>query len=192
MKIIVYMGSFNPIHIGHTALANYALEYIGADRLYFMLSPQNPHKKDNEFMDYNTKSMMLKNSIYHDNRFFISELETSLPSPYYTFNSLNAFEILHSDAEIFILIGADSLVNIRSWYKGDMLLSKYNFIVYPRLGYDLTEFEKVNNIKILKDAPYIAISSTMIREAIEKKQKMSYYLPNPALWNDLERLYRAK
>lgn len=181
--VILFFGSFNPIHIGHTALAQYSLNFIKADELWFIPTPQNPQKDKSLLWDFDKRCGIIQQSICFDKRFKLCMIEKYLPQKCYTYRTLRALKAIYGDYNFYFLMGADSLKGIESWYNGKEILNTTNIIVYPRNDIDLSEFKNFNNIDILEEAPIMNVSSTMIRQNIDDGNYVNYFLPNPEIPN---------
>ena len=111
-KIGIFSGSFNPIHIGHLALANWLCEYVDLDEIWFLVTPQSPLKEKIELIDYDLRFSMVKKAIVGYPKFMVSDFECSLPLPSYTIDTLRALRKTYPDYLFHLIIGADSWVNI--------------------------------------------------------------------------------
>ena len=176
MNIGIFSGSFNPIHIGHLALANWICEFCGLDELWFLVSPQNPLKKNSNLINENVRLEFVKASVAGYSKFKVSDIEFSLPRPSYTINTLQALRKSHPGTTFHMIMGADSWNGISNWKDFDTLVSEFPIIIYPRKGYDIEIPEKYSNIKKV-DAPIIEISSTFIRQAIREGKDVRFFLP---------------
>ena len=132
IRTVVFGGSFDPVHNGHIALAR---EIVGrgiAGEVWFMLTPQNPHKQDCRLTDENVRLRMLQMALGDEPRFVACDFEFSLPRPSYTLNTLNALEEAYPDREFVLLVGADNWEKFDKWYKGDEIVERFGLVVYPR------------------------------------------------------------
>ena len=132
IRTVVFGGNFDPVHNGHIALAR---EIVGrgiAGEVWFMLTPQNPHKQDCRLTDENVRLRMLQMALGDEPRFVACDFEFSLPRPSYTLNTLNALEEAYPDREFVLLVGADNWEKFDKWYKGDEIVERFGLVVYPR------------------------------------------------------------
>ena len=182
-KIGLYFGSFNPVHIGHLAIANYMIEFSpGIDHIWFVISPQNPLKKKSTLLANHHRLYLAELAIGNDPELEVSDIEFNLPRPSYTIDTLTYLEERYPSNRFALIMGADNLSTISKWKNHDLLLEKYEIYVYPRPGYPTDKIVAEENI--LKnavihyvDAPLIEISSSFIRTSIKKGKNIRYFLP---------------
>ena len=186
LKIGLYFGTYNPVHIGHLAIANYMVEYTGIDQLWFVVSPHNPHKKKTNLLDDYQRLEMVHRAVDYDSRFRVSNIEFTLPKPSYTVDTLAYLKDKFPLHEFKILMGSDNLENLHKWKNYEIIIENYGIIVYPRPGFDKTKYTPHPNI-LLTDAPLMDISSTFIRKAIRQGKNMRHYLPCKT-WEYLEEM----
>ena len=177
MNIGIFSGSFNPIHIGHPALANWICEFCDIDELWFLVSPQNPLKKSTDLIDEKKRLELVEASIKGYPKFKASDFEFSLPRPSYTIDTLRALKQKYPNHDFHMIMGADSWSNISKWKDYEAILSEFPVIVYPRKGYEIEIPDAYINIKKV-DAPLIEISSTFIRQAIKEGKDIRFFLPD--------------
>lgn len=171
----IFSGSFNPIHIGHLALANYLLEFEGLDEIWFVVTPQNPLKSKESLVLDETRAQMVEMAIQDCSHFKVSRIEFELPRPSYTVNTLKALEERHPDREFFFLIGADNWLIFHKWYQNEVIKNNYNILIYPRRGYLAYIDPEYPNIKVVH-APLIEVSSTFIRDSLARGKNMRYFM----------------
>ncbi|MBK6282026.1 MAG: nicotinate-nucleotide adenylyltransferase [Draconibacterium sp.] len=180
LKIGLYFGSYNPIHIGHLAIANYMVEFTDIDQLWFVVSPQNPFKKkENLLADYH-RLELVNRAIENDDRFRASNIEFNLPKPSYTIDTLTYLQERHPDYSFSILMGSDNLESFYKWKNSEIIIENYGIIVYPRPGFDLTKVPEHKNISVAMDAPLMEISSSFIRNAIKEGKDIRHFMPEKA------------
>ncbi|MDR1115154.1 MAG: nicotinate-nucleotide adenylyltransferase [Tannerella sp.] len=176
MTIGIFPGSFNPIHMGHLALANWICEFCDLDELWFLVSPRNPLKKQSELMDENNRFRMVEIAIDGYPKFRASNFEFMLPRPSYTVNTLRELRKQFPDKTFQLIMGADNWEKMSWWKDYEELINEFSIIIYPRKGYEITIPPQYINIK-KADAPLLEISSTFIRRAIKENKDIRFFLP---------------
>jgi nicotinate-nucleotide adenylyltransferase len=178
MKSIgLFFGSFNPIHLGHTALARYIFEFSGVDEIWFIVSPVNPLKERSELIDEHLRLDMLELAIEGKEYLKISDIEFDMPQPSYTINTLQKLSKKYPEDNFILLIGSDNMQIFDQWKDYQTILDDYSILVYPRRGFDYEPFEeKYPDMHVLEEAPFFEISSTEIRELIRNNQDTSRWL----------------
>ncbi len=176
IKTGIYSGSFNPVHIGHLALANWLCEYTELDELWFMITPHNPLKNKDDLFDDHLRLNWVKAAIAGYPKFKASDFEFSLPQPTYTITTLRKLRETHTDRSFHLIMGADNWKHIHQWKDSDMLLNEFPILVYPRKGYSIDIPEKYKQVKAV-NSPIIEISSSFIRESVKKGKDVRFFLP---------------
>ena len=191
IRTALFGGSFDPIHNGHIALARAVREHDLADEVWFLITPQNPHKQECRLTGENERLQMVQCALDGEERMTASDFEFSLPRPSYTINTLNALEKAYPDREFLLLMGADNWRKIDKWYKGDEIMSRFGIIVYPRDN-DETLPALPDNVKWLQ-SPLYNISSTEIREAIALGNDIQEWLhPSVLAYIKEKELYKTE
>lgn len=192
MKIGLFFGSFNPIHIGHLILSNHIFEFSDLDQIWFVVSPHNPHKSKHKFLNDYERFHLVKLAIDKYPRFKASNIEFQLQQPSYTIDTLMYLKANYSNQEFIIIIGEDNFLSFKEWKNYQHILANNKLIVYPRITKNFTNNKgklKGNITKI--DAPIIQISSTLIREMIRKEKNTKPLLPQPVFdYIESNRLYK--
>ena len=176
MKIGLYFGSFNPVHVGHMAIANYFVEFTDLDRLWFIVSPHNPLKKKQSLLYDHMRLELVELAINNDFRFRACNIEFSMPQPSFTIDTLTYLEEKYPQHEFVLLMGSDGLPTFHKWKNHEVIIKKYPRYIYPRHSESRGEIEKHKNLKIV-EAPIIEISSTFIRTSIAEKKDVRHFLP---------------
>ena len=174
-RVLLYFGSFNPVHRGHIALAEYAIEKDIADQVILIVSPQNPHKQSAdlapEFSRYEMCSAACQTSKYPD-QILVSAVEFTLSRPSYTIDTLQFLtDNFGSQMRFSILMGADNIARFDTWKEYEKILASYPIFVYPRPGYTVEKF--ADKITYLEGAPLFDFSATDIREALAAGREIS-------------------
>lgn len=186
METGLYFGSFNPVHIGHMAIANYIYEYSDLDEIWFVVSPHNPLKKKSSLLAGIHRFRLTKIAIADDHRFKASSIESELPQPSYTIDTLRYLRENYPKRHFALIMGSDNLLTIHKWKNADILIDSCKIIVYPRKNRSrqpepaLKEMIQSADIEII-EAPAMDISGTLIREAINQGKDMRHFLP-PGVW----------
>ena len=177
----IFGGSYNPIHIGHLALANYLCEYGYLDELWFMVSPQNPFKaNDTDLWDDDLRLELVRLATEEYPKFKASDFEFHLPRPSYTINTLDALKKKYPDYEFTLIIGADNWQLFPRWRAADEIIKRHHILVYPRPGYEIDENLLPTSVRKV-NTPLLEISSTFIRESLAKGKDVRYFL-HPKVW----------
>ena len=192
-RVALYFGSFNPIHKGHIALAEWVVEQGLCDELIFIVSPQNPFKEQEglapEFSRYEMCELACRASRYPE-QIKVSAVEFVLEKPSYTINTLRYLrENFGSEMQFSILLGADNIENFDKWREYEEILRDYPLLVYPREGYSVERF--ADKITFLENAPLFDFAATdirtMIAEGVDFRDKLSAEVANYIIQNKLYR-----
>ena len=175
-KIGLFFGSFNPVHCGHLMIANYIVEYSDLDALWFVVSPQNPHKDKKSLLDGYHRRDMLEMAVKNDSRFEVCDIEFYMPKPSYTIDTLARLSERYPNTDFYLICGMDNLVSFKKWKNYQVILDNYHLMVYPRKNYDGGELVNHESVQIV-DAPEIEISSTFIRNAVAQNKDVRYFMP---------------
>ncbi len=187
-KVAIFGGSFDPIHNGHLALAAEVLSRGLAREVWFMVTPQNPHKQGCALSDESLRLQMVQLAVDGKAGMAACDFEFALPRPSYTFNTLAALEEAFPEKEFLLLIGADNWRKFDSWYKGEEILSKYGIIVYPR-GDEAGPLLPPG-VQWLPATLY-DVSSTMLRAAVAAGEDITSFVPHSvSLFIKEKKMYR--
>jgi len=178
MRIGLYFGSFNPIHNGHIGLANYLLTN-DLEEVWLIVSPQNPLKKATDLLDDQLRLEMAHLAIQNTSDIRVSDVEFGLPKPSYTIHTLDYLSTQYPEHEFVLLIGADNVAIFDKWKDYEVILSHFNILVYPRDGFPFTS-DKFPQMRFV-NAPLFDISSTDIRQRLQKGEDCSKLMPEEVL-----------
>jgi nicotinate-nucleotide adenylyltransferase len=182
----LYFGSFNPVHIGHMAIANYMVEFTELDEFWFMVTPQNPHKEKKNLLNDYDRLELVQRAVEGDHRLQVSDIEFFLPKPSYTIDTLVYMKERNPNTQFKILMGSDNLGNFHKWKNYEAIVENFGVMVYPRPGFrEATQPHK--NIVIAEQAPMMEISSSFIRKAIKSGKDVRHFLP-PKTWEYIEKM----
>lgn len=176
MKIGLYFGTFNPIHIGHLIIANYMVEFSDLEEVWLVVTPHNPFKDKKTLLNNHLRLEMVHLATKNYPKLKPSNIEFNLPQPNYTINTLVHLTEKHPNHQFSIIMGEDNLNSFHKWKNYEAILNNYSIYVYPRIS----ENEKSNllhsNIHY-SNAPIVELSSTFIRESIKKNKNIATMLP---------------
>ena len=183
-KVGIFGGSYNPIHIGHLALANYLCEYGDLDEVWFMVSPQNPFKLNDKLWDDNLRLELVRLAVEDYPKLHASDFEFHLPRPSYTIHTLDALKEAYPDHEFTLIIGADNWQSFPRWKSPEEIIARHRLLVYPRPGYEIDETALPPSVQKV-DTPLIEVSSTFIRESLAQGKDVRYFL-HPKVWERIQ------
>jgi nicotinate-nucleotide adenylyltransferase len=175
MRIGLYFGSFNPIHIGHLIIGNQLAESGLVDEVWYVVSPKNPDKSSTVLLNERHRLHMVRLALEDSQKLKASSVEFNLPKPSFTINTITYLEEKYPNHEFSILLGSDGYMNIDRWKNASVLKEKLHFFVYERPGFPI-ESRKDCSTTIL-ETPLLDISSTFIRKQIQEKKSIQFLVP---------------
>ncbi|AXO80562.1 nicotinate-nucleotide adenylyltransferase [Olleya aquimaris] len=188
MKIGLYFGSFNPIHIGHLIIANQLVENSDLDQIWFVVTPHNPFKKKSTLLDNHQRLEMVYLATKDYDTLKESDIEFNLPQPNYTVNTLAYLTEKHPTKDFSLIMGEDNLKSFHKWKNYQVILDNHHIYVYPRISEGVTETQFDNHPKIHHvEAPIIEISSTLIRNSIKADKNVKPLLSED-VWTYLDQM----
>lgn len=184
MRIAVYSGSFDPLHIGHQAIMEYLTNDSGFDWVYLVISPQNPFKDPEKALsaEKRYRDAIAAARRHPELHVWVDNIELDMEPPHYTIRTLDALRVREPENSFTLVIGADNLQNFMNWRDAARILTEYGVVVYPRKGYDPEQIredilDQIPQAKIeILNSPLVDISSTFIREGIAAGEDMSDWL----------------
>lgn len=174
MKIGLYFGSFNPIHIGHLIIASHVINNTEFKKIWFIISPQNPLKPSLTLLNGYQRLHLLRLATEDDSNFKASDIEFKLPKPSYTIHTITILKEKYPTHEFGIIMGSDSFNNLSKWRDKEKIINENNIIVYTRPGFCSTEIQTNANVLYLTEAPLLEISATSIRKLIHEGKSIRY------------------
>lgn len=168
MKIGLYFGTFNPIHVGHLIIANHMVENSDLDEIWMVVTPHNPFKKKSSLLDDHHRLELVYKATEEYTKIKPSNIEFKLPQPNYTAHTLAHISDLYKNKQFCLIMGEDNLKSFHKWKNFETILEHHKIYVYPRIseGKIATQFD--GHPKIYKiAAPIVQVSSTMIRNGIK-------------------------
>ena len=177
-NVCVYSGSFNPIHNGHIALAEYLIDRQIVDEVWVIITPQNPLKPSNTLINDNLRLQMARLALEGRKGIVVSDVEIHLPKPSYTIDTLRFLQSQYPLYSFCLLIGQDNVTIFDKWKSYRQILQDFRVLVYPRRGATTTEQLKYPEMQLLTDAPTVDISSTDIRNRVKSGLPITGLLPD--------------
>jgi nicotinate-nucleotide adenylyltransferase len=192
MKIGLYFGTYNPVHVGHLVIANYMAEYTDLDQVWLIVSPQNPLKEKSSLLADYHRLALVKIAIDDNPKLRASDIEFKLPKPSYTATTLAYLKEKHPEHEFALIMGEDNLRTLHKWQNHEIILKNHKIYVYPRVLTTQEEaevstinaqigndFAQNTNVILCDDAPVMKVSASFIRQAIKDNKDVRYLLTEP-------------
>ena len=192
-KIGLYFGSFNPVHIGHTAIAGYMTEFADLDQVWFVVSPLNPLKTKESLLPDHQRLHMVRLAIGDNDKLKASDIEFKLPVPSYTTDTLAYLREKYPQLSFALIMGEDNLNTLHKWKNAREIVKMHPIYVYPRNDtvrpVNMLLDEIISRATVIKaDAPLMQISGTFIRNGIRNNKDMSYFLPH-GVWKYIKEMH---
>jgi nicotinate-nucleotide adenylyltransferase len=186
MKVGLFFGSFNPIHMGHLILANVMATHTNLEQVWFVVSPQNPFKKNKSLLHEQDRYDMVTRAIAYHPHLSVTDIEFAMPKPSYTVDTLAHLSEKYPQHQFTLIIGEDNLTAFESWKNYQAILDYYGLYVYPRPGTATHNFANHPKVQFVK-APLLDISATFIRDCIKAGKPITYMVSEP-----VENMIKAK
>lgn len=177
MKVGLYFGSFNPVHIGHMIIASHMVNNTQLDMVWMIVSPHNPFKQKKSLAKDYDRLHLLNLAIGDDPNIKASDVEFKLNKPSYTIDTMTYLDEKYPQHTFSLIMGGDNLASFHKWKNYEILLKKYPIHVYKRPRYDVPDFDGQGNI-IIEEAPMLDISASFIRKQIKDKKSIKYLVPD--------------
>jgi nicotinate-nucleotide adenylyltransferase len=188
VKVGLYFGTFNPIHVGHLIIANHLVEYSDLDEIWFVVTPLSPHKKKQSLLDNHHRYELVYVAVEDYPKLKPSDIEFKLSQPNYTVNTLAHISEKYPENEFSLIMGEDNLKSFHKWKNYETILEQHNVYVYPRIAEGTIKTTLKDHPKIHKmDAPIIQISATLIRDGIKEKKNVEPMLPEK-VWKYIDEM----
>lgn len=192
MKIGLYFGTFNPIHVGHLVIANYMADFTDLDQVWLVVSPHNPLKEKSTLLTDYHRLALVKVAIEDNPKLKASDIEFNLPKPSYTATTLAYLKDKFPQHEFSLIMGEDNLRTLHKWFNHDVILKNHKIYVYPRVltHQEEAEVTSINsqvtndfadnaNVIYCEDAPVMKVSASFVRHAIKEGKDVRYLLTEP-------------
>lgn len=191
MKIGLFFGSFNPVHVGHMIIANYMATQTDLQQVWLVVSPQNPLKPKNTLARDRDRLHLVRLAIGDNTLLKAADIEFSLPKPSYTIDTLTHLSEKYPQHEFALIMGGDNLATLHRWKNYEQLLRGYDLYVYKRPTYELGDLATHPRVRLF-DAPMMEISATYIRQCLQNDKSVQFLLPD-AVFNYLSevKLYQG-
>lgn len=189
-RIAIFGGSFNPVHVGHIALARSVVQQQLADEVWLLVSPQNPLKQQADLLPEAQRLALARKALVNEDGVEVSDFEFHLPRPSYTWNTLQALSAAYPDVDFSLLIGADNWALFHRWAHPVDILAHHKLWVYPRQGIVVDEASLPAGVCLI-EASLFPFSSTDIRNLVRKGESIHGYVPQ-AIEQDVQRLYATQ
>ena len=180
MKIGLYFGTYNPIHVGHLIIANHIAEFADIDQIWMVVTPHNPLKKKATLLDDQQRLQMVYLATEDYPKIKPSDIEFKLTQPNYTVNTLSHLHDKYPNHEFSLIMGEDNLKTLHKWKNYEVILKDYHIYVYPRPNFANADLENHPSITITQ-TPLMELSSTFIRKAIKEKKNIQFFLPDKVI-----------
>jgi nicotinate-nucleotide adenylyltransferase len=188
MKIGLFFGTFNPIHVGHLSIANYIVEHSDLNEVWLVVTPLSPFKKKSSLLDNHQRLEMVYRATEDYPKLRPSDIEFNLPEPHFTIHTLVYLQEKFPQHSFALIMGEDNLSSFHKWKNYEQILEEHDIYVYPRINTKPPKEEFIDHPRIVKvNAPIIGISSTLIRNDLKDGKNIRPMLPHK-VWEYLDEM----
>lgn len=180
MKIGLFFGSYNPIHIGHLIIANYMANHTELDQVWLVVSPHNPLKEKSDLINMYDRLEMARLATENAQNIRVSDVEFKLPQPSYTIDTLTYLHEKYPEHQFSLIMGSDNLVSLKKWKNYELILRDYHIHIYPRPGFLNHEFAGHPSITSTQ-TPLMELSATFIRKSVKNGKNVQFFVPDAVL-----------
>jgi nicotinate-nucleotide adenylyltransferase len=177
MKIGLFFGSFNPVHIGHLIIANTMATTTDLEQVWFVVSPQNPFKKNKSLLHEFDRIDLVERAIADNSKLKATDIEFSMPRPSFTIDTLIRLQEKYPQHAFKLIIGGDNLAQFPNWKNHGQILEYFGLYVYPRPNSEPSPMEQHPNVRFVQ-APLLDISATFIRDSLKHNRSIRYLVPD--------------
>lgn len=188
MKIGLFFGTYNPIHVGHLIIANHLAEHSDLDQIWLVVTPQSPHKTKQSLLDNHQRLELVFRATKDYPKLAPSAIEFNLPQPNYTVRTLAYLEEKNPENQFALIMGEDNLRSLPKWKNAEVIMGNYPIYVYPRkMNQSSSSASFISETVTYIDAPIIEVSSTFIRQQIKDGKNIKPLLPM-SVWNYIDEM----
>jgi len=188
MKVGLFFGTFNPIHVGHLIIANHMAEFTDLEEVWFIVTPHNPFKVKSSLLADHHRYQLVMEATEDYPKLKPSNIEFGLPQPNYTIHTLAHLYEKYPEHKFNLILGLDNLNSFRKWKNHETILENHELYVYPRISRSQKDSDLIDHPKVkLIKAPIVEISSTFIRNAVKEKKNIQAMMPHKA-WKYLDEM----
>ena len=188
MKVGLFFGSFNPIHVGHMIIASYMTEFTDLEEVWFVVTPHSPFKKKKSLLSDNHRFQTVMMATEDYAKLKPSKIEFELPQPNYTVDTLTHLYENYPKHNFCLIMGEDNLHSFHKWKNHEMILENHSIYVYPRISETKRKSKFHDHVQVkFVEAPIVEISSTFIRNAIHNKKDIRSFLPD-SVWKYIDEM----